>query len=135
MKDTSKIIKLPDILVFTIERYMGETNRISIKPDEIIDVKKYVDTHIKDTNFELFAVNIRLGYDNENGHQICQIKKNNDWYILNDSNTPARSDLNEYNKNTYGLFYKKIENKDIQFENLTHIKYQGNFKYNNFKNK
>ena len=29
-QEISKIIKLPDILIFTIERYIGETNRISL---------------------------------------------------------------------------------------------------------
>ena len=42
-EDNSKIIKLPEILVFTIEKYIGETNRISIKSNKKIDVKDYVE--------------------------------------------------------------------------------------------
>ena len=109
-EDISKIIKLPDILVFTIERYIGETNRISIKPNEIIDVKDYVESSLNITNtlYELFAINIRFGYSTEFGHQICQVKVNNQWFILNDSNKPVVGKIDEYNRNTYGLFYKKL---------------------------
>ena len=109
-EDISKIIKLPEILVFTIERYIGETNRIPIKPNERIDVKDYVEKsmNIKNTLYELFAINIRFGQSANFGHQICQIKKENNWYTLNDMSYPSISHVNEYNSNSYGLFYKKL---------------------------
>ena len=42
-EDNSKIIKLPEILIFTIEKYIGEKNIISIKSNKKIDVKDYVE--------------------------------------------------------------------------------------------
>ena len=114
-EDISKIIKLPEILVFTIERYIGDTNTIPIIPNEIIDLKDYVEnSSIKynDTLYELFAINIRFGYSNQFGHQICQIKKENNWYTLNDNNSPKKSQLDEYIKNSYGLYYKRIKSED-----------------------
>jgi hypothetical protein len=120
-EDISKIIKLPEILVFTIERYIGETNRIPIRPNEIIDVKDYVEKsmNIKDTIYELFAINIRFGQSTNFGHQICQIKKGNSWYTLNDNSSPEISELNEYINNSYGLFYKRItklsDKKDFDY--------------------
>ena len=110
-KDISKIIKLPEILVFTIERYIGGTNEIAIKPNEKIDVKDYVEepNNFKNTTYELFAINIRFGYSNQFGHQICQIKKDNNWCILDDTSDPIIREKIMYNNNIYGLFYKKIE--------------------------
>ena len=109
-EDISKIIKLPEILVFTIERYIGETNRIPIKPNERIDVKDYVEKsmNIKNTLYELFAINIRFGQSANFGHQICQIKKENNWFTLNDMSYPSISHVNEYNSNSYGLYYRKL---------------------------
>ena len=121
-EDISKIIKLPEILVFTIERYIGETNRISIKPNEKIEVKDYVEKsmNIKNTTYELFAINIRFGHSNQFGHQICQIKKDNNWYTLDDSRSPENSILDEFKNYSYGLFYKQIktDKKDIYNNNI-----------------
>ena len=108
-EDISKIIKLPKILIFTLERYIGGTNRISIKPNERIDVKDYVEKkmNFKGTIYELFAINIRFGQTTYSGHQICQIKKGNSWYTLND-NSINKSDINSYNQNSDALYYKLI---------------------------
>lgn len=54
------IIKLPDILIFTILRNK-DNEKIEIKPDVTIEMKKYIDPSLKEysTYYELFAVNIR----------------------------------------------------------------------------
>ena len=119
-KDISKIIKLPEILVFTIERYIGETNSIPIKPNEIINVREYVEPSMNfiNTIYSLFAINIRFGYSNKFGHQICQIKNGNSWYILNDMKKPKLGNINDYNKNSYGLFYKVLINEGTNSINI-----------------
>ena len=126
-EDNSKIIKLPEILVFTLERYIGETNRISIKPNETIDVKDYVEKprNFKSTTYELFAINIRFGHSNQFGHQICQIKKENSWFILDDSRLPEERILDEFKNYSYGLFYKQIKKDKID------INYNNNINNNN----
>ena len=110
LEDTSIIIKCPDILIFTLERYFGPINTTPIDADEEIDLKNYIDKSMlfnKDTRYELFAINVRFGQSSRYGHQICQIKKDLNWYKLDDDKIPEITPLNEYNKNSYGLFYKK----------------------------
>ena len=77
-KDETKYIKLPNILIFTLERYQGQTNNVSIIPDEIIDVKAYTDISVKyESNiYELFVINIRFGSTANFEHKICQVKRN-----------------------------------------------------------
>ena len=110
IKEDTKYIKLPDILIFTLERYQENINNSEIIPDEKINIKAYIDNslHISDTIYELFAINIRLGSTRDFGHEICQIKRNFEWYEINDTKSYKRT--REYNKNSYGLFYKKITN-------------------------
>jgi ubiquitin C-terminal hydrolase len=64
--------------------------------------------NFKNNRYELFAINIRFGQSTNFGHQICQIKNDNNWYTLNDNNYPTKSSINQYNKNSYGLYYKVI---------------------------
>ena len=132
-EDISKIIKLPDILVFTIERYIGETNRMNIDPNEKIDIKNYIDESIdiQDTCYELFAINIRFGYSSEFGHQICQIKKGENWFTLNDDKNPNKSDIDEYSKYSYGLFYKKGYSYTKKHHICENNCYNHNYKINN----
>lgn len=111
LSEETTIVKLPDILIFTLERYIGQTNNVVIKPDEYIDFKKYLDNSIKykinNTKYELFAINIRFGQTTSFGHEICQIKNNGSWYEINDRSGYKRN--KKHNDSSYGLFYKKIE--------------------------
>ena len=111
VSEETKIIKLPEILIFTLERYQGEYNDVQIETEDYIDVKNYVDTclsNTKDTKiiYELFAINIRLGKTKNFGHEICQVKRNGIWYEFNDEHYYVRTTL--YNQNSYGLFYKRV---------------------------
>ena len=107
IKEVTKIIKLPEILIFTLERYQGKTNDVEIIPDEKIDMANYVDISLNITNleYELFAINIRYGKTKEFGHEICQVKRNNKWYEINDMKSYERT--LKRNNNSYGLFYKR----------------------------
>lgn len=53
-----------------------------------------MDKHIIDTQFELFAFNLRFEKCSKFGQQICQIKKDNKWFVLNDANVPRENNLN-----------------------------------------
>jgi ubiquitin C-terminal hydrolase len=108
IKEEIKIIKLPEILIFTLERYNGGFNNISIEPDDIIDMKEYLDTSLKleNTKYSLFAINIRLGKLKDFGHEICQVKRGGQWYEINDIYANKRT--KEYKRNSYGLFYKRL---------------------------
>lgn len=106
--EETKIIKLPEILIFTLERYQGEYNDIEIEPDEYIYMNNYLDrsVNVKGTRYELFAINIRFGKTKNYGHEICQVKRKGKWYVFNDV-SGYESDQ-KYNKNSYGLFYKRL---------------------------
>jgi ubiquitin C-terminal hydrolase len=108
IKEEIKFIKLPEILIFTLERYINKINNTLIEPDEIIDMKEYIDNSVNfgNTEYSLFAINIRFGKSNDFGHEICQVKRNGIWYEIND--TGAYERIKEYNNNSYGLFYKRL---------------------------
>ena len=38
MREIKKIVKLPNVLIFTLERYQGHINNIKIMPEELIDL-------------------------------------------------------------------------------------------------
>ena len=112
LKEITKYVKIPEILIFTLERFFGKHNKVKINPDTILDISKYIDVTIKDKNkqylYELFAINVRFGDTTNYGHEICVIKINNDWYEINDDVFKKIDNLNKYNQYSYGLFYKKI---------------------------
>ena len=111
IKEETKFIKLPEILIFTLERYQGPTNDAEIIPDEIIYMSNYVDASInlKKLEYELFAINIRFGKTKDFGHEICQVKRNDKWFEINDQSVEPISYERTfvYNNNSYGLFYKR----------------------------
>ena len=43
IKEETKIIKLPKILIFTLERYQGEPNKVEIELDLQLDINDYID--------------------------------------------------------------------------------------------
>ena len=109
IKEHPKIIKLPKILIFTLERYQGSSkNNMEIIPDEIIDMKEILDKSLKcyDTIYELFAVNIKLGSNQNDGHEICQVKRGKIWYEVNDVSVTKIHNLSNFDS-IYGLFYKR----------------------------
>ena len=108
IKEEIKIIKLPEILIFTLERYKDKINNFVIESNEEIDMKKFLDksVHLSNTKYELFAINIRFGKSTDFGHEICQVKRNNQWYEINDTQVKKRTCL--YDDNSYGLFYKRL---------------------------
>ena len=108
IKEETKLIKFPEIFIFTLERYQGETNNVEIKPDEIIYMQKYKDENviIDFDYYELFAINIRFGRNADFGHEICQVKRNGFWYEIDDWNSKLIKKPSYYDY-SYGLFYKK----------------------------
>lgn len=108
MKEETKLVKLPEILVFTLERFLGGTNKVEIIPNEFIDLQQYADPNLKgvETLYELFAINIRFGSNKNWGHEICQIKINGYWYEFNDSYASLKK--NDYYSCSYGLYYKRV---------------------------
>lgn len=113
LKTVSKFVKIPQIFIFTLERYLVR-NKVIIEPDEFINISDFVDETYdiqrQDCIYELFAKNIRQGEDLSFGHEICQIKQNNKWYTINDGDSyPKQKEFNDY---TYGLFYRRKKPKE-----------------------
>ena len=110
-KSISRFVKIPEIFIFTLERFLVR-NKVPIEPDDLINMYEYIDESLNlkenNCNYELFAVNIRLGENLSFGHEICHIKEENQWYTINDKNHHIKNE--EYLENSYGLFYRRINN-------------------------
>ena len=110
LNSVSKFVKLPEIFIFTLERFLVR-NKVPIEPDEFINMYDLIDDACTiDKNqcyYELFAINIRKGKDLSFGHEICQIKQKDKWYTIDDGDFYERE--REYNEYSYGLFYRKIQ--------------------------
>ena len=113
LKEKTNIVKLPNILIFTLERYQGSSNFVKIRPDDILHMDQYIDESLNEdeTDYELISINIRFCRNANSGHEICQVKRGNIWYEINDSwrhpiNNPSHFD------SSYGLFYRKKTNKN-----------------------
>ena len=117
LKQDTKFIKLPNILIFTLERYHGFHNIVSIIPDKL-EMNKYIDKslNIDNTSYELFAINIRFGSTEDYGHEICQVKRNDRWYEINDRKGVEIKNISHFDS-SYGLFYR-LKNKNINEINI-----------------
>jgi len=114
LNSSSTFVKIPEIFIFTLERFLGKNSKkIPIEPDEFINIYDLIDEsyNINENkcNYELFAVNIRLGNDLSFGHEICHIKEKNVWYTINDIQYYLKTE--EYLENSYGLFYRRINDE------------------------
>lgn len=107
-------IKIPEILIFTLQRNAD----VKVESDEIIDLSNYINknANIQKTKYELFAINIRFGDSRINGHEICEIKVDGQWYMFDDIKYKNITDKEgrikekyQYDNYSYGLFYKLIE--------------------------
>ena len=60
-----------------------------IETERTIDYKKYVENSLKvqKMKYELFIINIRFCENKKFEHEICQIKRNGNWFEINDINT------------------------------------------------
>ena len=114
IEEKTKIIKLPEILIFTLERYQGPTNTVKIKPNKTLEMGNYIDKSLKtrETSYELFAINIRFGRSVNFGHEICQVKRGGRWYEINDRSGNLINNISRFDC-SYGLFYKKIKGPEI----------------------
>ena len=108
VKEETRIIKLPEILIFTLERYQGTPNKVKIEPDFELKMNDYIDKSllVESTLYELFAINIRLGSTINFGHEICQVKRIGKWYEINDSRGDKITKPSHFDS-SYGLFYQR----------------------------
>ena len=122
LKEITKFIKLPQVIIFTLERYQGETNNVDIRPNENINFDKYIDQNLKIncTDYELFAINIRYGKSAYFGHEICQVKRNGKWYEINDKNSKEITGPS-HNDCSYGLFYRKKNGNSLKIYSSINI--------------
>ncbi len=129
INEKTKIVKLPKILIFTLERYQGPTNNVPIIPDYELEMKDYIDNSLKvdETLYELFAINIRFGRTANFGHEICQVKRKKKWYEINDYNGNEISNVSHFDC-SYGLFYRK-KKKETDKQINEQISYIGKNNY------
>lgn len=102
-----KIIKLPKILIITIDRVILGKNYDSreIKFPYKLNTKKYT-LSVKDERkkYFLFAVNKKYG-DMYSGHYFCNIKIKDFWYLFDDLKVIKGKKPENTPGNVVGLFY------------------------------
>ena len=116
IKEKITFIKLPKILIFTLNRFKKENNKIEnkveIMPDNEIDMEMYKDPNyiveFGKTKYKLFAANIMREKDNGCLDYFCQVERDGKWYkIDNNKKTPINIPYIDANSEYYcGLFYK-----------------------------
>lgn len=103
-----KILKLPKILIITIDRaILGEKyDTRELKFPYELKTKKYINSsRAKEKNFFLFAINKKLGENSYNGHYFCNIKIKDYWYLFDDSIVIKNKKPENTPGNVVGLFY------------------------------
>jgi ubiquitin C-terminal hydrolase len=117
--ETTKIVKLPKILILTLQKVNYESTQKTpwiVKDIKRIGIRGYVDISLIQNEFciyEIFAINNHLGNSPKSGHYFSQIylddpKGPKGWYYFNDESVSKCLDLNP-NINNYILFYKQLD--------------------------
>ena len=78
-----KIIKLPEILFFSIESKKSNIERSHILLSNEINLANYAPNE-KNPIYRLFALNIKLGNNSYDSHYIYHVEREGIWYEIND---------------------------------------------------
>lgn len=92
-----EIIKLPKYLIITLKRYSNQNSKINR------DIYMYKEFKL-DKNYELRGIIYHSGSTN-GGHYVYYGKKNNNWYLYNDSSVSRINDEKLDNIIKYGYIY------------------------------
>lgn len=103
-----KILKLPKILIITIDRaILGkkyDTREIKFPHD--LNTKKYtLSSRGKEKKYFLFAVNKKFGEKRKSGHYYCNIRIKDNWYLFNDLSVIKNQKPENTPGDVVGLFY------------------------------
>lgn len=98
----------PKILILQLKRwnYKGNKIRSIINIEETLDLSFVSETKAV---YELFGTINHSGSTNQGGHYFTSLKKNNKWYIFNDTTINEVKFSNIINETIYCLFYIKIK--------------------------
>ena len=117
--ETTKIVKLPKILILTLQKINYESTQKTpwiVKDIKRIGIRGYVDISLIENEsclYEIFAINNHLGNSPKSGHYFSQIyldtpKGPKGWYCFNDESVSKSYDFSP-NLNNYILFYKQLD--------------------------
>ncbi len=95
-----KIINYPKYLIITLKRYTNNNNKI----DTPIDMDHNL--NMNNINYELRGFIYHSGITN-GGHYVYYGKRDNEWYLFNDSQV-SKVELNNVIKYGYIYLYTKI---------------------------
>ena len=103
---------LNEIVIFSLQRLnpiLSIKNKISVKFEEIIDLKDYCDKDLykENTKYRLFGTINHFGSINS-GHYYSYIRIGEDWYKFNDSKVQKIFKMDYNNTSVCALFYEKI---------------------------
>lgn len=113
----SKITKLPEILVISLQRYNYRNrtkNEAKIKIYEEIDLNRIIDKskliEKSETKYRLYAITHHKG-NLDFGHYWTNCKIQKRWYEFNDSKVKELRDIDLVSETVYVLFYEKIQSQ------------------------
>ena len=114
INETTKIAKLPKILIFSLQKTNVENTRKIpwlVKFPNEIGIRDLVDLDIcnQSCRYKLFAINNHIGHSPRSGHYYSNIflEKLNSWFSFNDTTVTQIASPQE-SLNNYILIYKQI---------------------------
>ena len=112
-----KLCRIPNILIISIVRTFlnKDLNKSKLIIPKVLDLKKYIDNDLiyihsgknknnNKTKYKLFAVNVKKGNTDYNGHYYCYIYIKQKWYLFSDEKVEEHK-ANLSSKEVVGLFY------------------------------
>lgn len=96
---TTSELELPQVLIVNLKRFKYKNNK-RYKITDTINIPLNID------KFELCGVINHVGSAN-GGHYTATIKRQNNWYVANDSSLSKTTTINT--SNSYILFYKRLQ--------------------------
>jgi ubiquitin C-terminal hydrolase len=119
LKISTKLWKLPKILIFQFKRFkfnMSTLSDIKIQQKVNYPIHLNMEKYIDDSspfkqyhNYHLVGINLHFGYTRHSGHYVSFVKNKLDdkWYVFNDSNPVQQIKYMEQliNNNASALFY------------------------------
>ena len=111
-----KIYRPPKILLIILDRGHGKTFKGDVEINKYLDLKNIIDEdEFKYSSlYKLICVSTHKGKSSSSGqYTACCLADNNKYYYFNDTYVQEIDENNIINNEPYLLFYRQIDNEDI----------------------
>ena len=103
----------PEYLIINLNRGKGKIYNVRVNIEEFIDISKYVESKMDNTNYRLISLITHYGKSGTAGHYIafCYVQRENAWFKFNDAIVERSSfDIAKNDGDSYVLIYQRISN-------------------------